>query len=51
MYILIFSILFAIFYIIYSGWIYIKSNILQIERIKTNDISIENIEMRQYFHF
>ena len=49
--ILISSIIFAILYIAYVCWIYIKSSMLPMERFKSNEISIENIKMQQFFHF
>lgn len=51
MYILISSIIFAILYTVYAWWIYIKSFILPMERLKSDEISIENIKMQQFFRF
>lgn len=48
---LIISIVFAIAYTLYALCIYIKSEVLQIKRIESSDVSIEKIKMNQYFHF
>lgn len=49
--ILLSSIIFAIIYAAYVGWIYIESSMFPMERFKSNEISIENIKMQQFFHF
>lgn len=49
--ILICSIIFAILYATYAGWIHIKSSVLLVERLKNDENSIENVTMQQYFHF
>lgn len=49
--ILIVSIIFAIVYVGYIYWIYIKSFMFPIERFKSNEISIENIKMQKKYHF
>lgn len=51
MFLLIAGIILCVLFIIYMGWVYIKSSVMSIKGFVNDEYMVKNVPMKQFFHF